>query len=103
MSCAGEKVVPPSTLTASVGEPPLCPARAISTTSPEEVKLTVFVATAVLFVNLSAWPFEYVVPLTTDVPVGRTSIASPSTGGGRSAASAVATNGNRGRNGASRR
>src|SRR4028118_2351348 len=46
MSCAGEKVVPPSTLTASVGEPPLCPARAISTTSPEEGKVTVSVATA---------------------------------------------------------
>ena len=72
MACAGAVKVP-LTLTLSLGEPPLCEARAHSTTSPEEVKSTCFLAIAVLLENLSAWPLggEYkVVSVTTLVPVG---------------------------------
>ena len=70
MACAGAVKVP-LTLTLSLGEPPFCEARAISTTSPEEMKFTVSLAIAVLFENLSAWAFEYrAVSVTTRVPVG---------------------------------
>ena len=80
---------PPSTLTLRVGEPPDCPPRATSTTSPWLPKSTVAVAVAVLSRNLSAWPLEYIVSFTTPVPpVGGTAKFSPSTRGATSAASA---------------
>src|SRR5215212_7677340 len=83
MACAGAVKVP-LTPTLSLGEPPLCPARATSTTSceeVEEVKSTSSQAIAVLLLNLSAWPFWYkVVLVTTLVPVGLLSKFSASTG-----------------------
>jgi hypothetical protein len=79
MACAAALKVP-LTLTLSLGEPPFWEARAISTSSPEEVKFTCSLAIAVLLENLSAWPLEYkVASVTTLVPVGLTSKVSPST------------------------
>ena len=83
MACAGAVKVP-LTPTLSLGEPPLCEARATSTTSceeVEEVKSTASQAIAVLLLNLSAWPFWYkVVLVTTLVPVGLLSKLSAYTG-----------------------
>src|ERR687889_84191 len=83
MACAGAVKVP-LTPTLSLGEPPLCEARATSTTSceeVEEVKSTSSQTIAVLLLNLSAWPFWYkVVLVTTLVPEGLLSKFSASTG-----------------------